>query len=47
MVYCPTDDMMANVLTKVLPHWKVMCHSLGLGLHQPSKGVVKYKVEEK
>jgi len=41
MVYCPTDDMTADILTKALPCWKVMCHSLGLGLHQPSGGVVK------
>jgi len=41
MVYCPTNDMMADILTKVLPCWKVMCHSLGLGLRQLSGGVVK------
>ena len=41
MVYCPTDDMMADILTKALPRWKVMCHGLGLGLHQPSGGVMK------
>jgi hypothetical protein len=45
MVYCPTDDMMANMLTKVLPHWKVMCHGLGLGLRQPSRGVVKSEMD--
>jgi hypothetical protein len=45
MVYCPTDDMMADVLTKALPRWKVMCHGLGLGLHQPSGGVVKSEMD--
>jgi hypothetical protein len=45
MVYCPTDDMMADVLTKVLLHWKVMCHGLGLGLRQPSGGVVKSEMD--
>ena len=37
--YCPTDDMTANILTKVLPCWKVLCHALGLGLHCTSRGV--------
>jgi len=46
MVYCPTDDMMADILTKVLPRWKVMCHSLGLGLRQLSRGVVKSEGNE-
>jgi hypothetical protein len=45
MVYCPTDDMTANVLTKALLHWKVMCHGLGLGLRQPSGGVVKSEMD--
>jgi hypothetical protein len=45
MVYCPTDDMTADVLTKALPRWKVMCHGLGLGLRQPSGGVVKSEID--
>jgi hypothetical protein len=45
MVYCPTDNMMADVLTKALPCWKVMCHGLGLGLCQPSGGVVKSEAD--
>jgi hypothetical protein len=45
MVYCPTDDMTADVLTKALPRWKVMCHGLGLGLRQPSGGVVKSEMD--
>ena len=39
--YCPTDDMTADILTKVLPHWKVLCHTLGLGLHHASGGVLE------
>jgi hypothetical protein len=45
MVYCPTDDMTADVLTKALLRWKVMCHGLGLGLCQPSGGVVKSETD--
>jgi hypothetical protein len=45
MVYCPTDDMTADVLTKALLRWKVMCHGLGLGLRQPSGGVVKSEMD--
>ena len=39
--YCPTDDMTADILTKVLPHWKVLCQALGLGLHHTSGGVLE------
>ena len=45
MVYCPTDNMTADILTKALPHWKVRCHSLGLGLRQPSGGVQESEEE--
>jgi hypothetical protein len=41
LVYCPTDDMMADILTKALPCWKVACHTLGLRLRRPCGGVVK------
>jgi hypothetical protein len=34
IVYCPTDDMIADVLMKALPTWKVVCHVAGLGIHQ-------------
>jgi hypothetical protein len=34
VVYCPTDDMTADVLTKALPAWKVARHVAGLGIHQ-------------
>ena len=42
--YCPTDDMTANILTKVLLCWKVLCHALGLGLHCTSRGVLEIGV---
>jgi hypothetical protein len=32
LVYCPTDDMVANVLTKVLPSAKVKHFAAGLRL---------------
>jgi hypothetical protein len=32
IVYCPTDDMAADILTKALPSWKVQYHVLNLGL---------------
>ena len=41
LIYCPTDDMTANILTKALPHWKVTTHTLGLGLRRASGGVLE------
>ena len=32
IVYCPTDDMTADILTKALPSWKVQYHVLNMGL---------------
>ena len=32
-VYCPTEDMAADFLTKSLPKWKVSTHACTLGLH--------------
>jgi len=46
LVYCPTDNMTADILTKALPQWKVICHGLGLGLHQPSRGVLESGYDE-
>ena len=46
LIYCLTNNMTADILTKVLPQWKVTCHSLGLGLHQPSRGVLEYDGDE-
>jgi hypothetical protein len=31
-VYCPTEQMVADILTKALPKWKVRFHSNLLGL---------------
>jgi len=39
--YCPTDDMMADILTKVLPCWNMSQHALGLGLCCPCGGVLE------
>ena len=33
LVYCPTDDMVANALTKALPSAKVKHFAASLGLH--------------
>jgi ribonuclease HI len=34
LIYCPTDDMAADFLTKSLPKWKVSSHSCTLGLRR-------------
>jgi len=39
LIYCPTDDMTANILTKALLGWKVITHAFGLGLCCASGGV--------
>ena len=33
IIYCPTDDMVADTLTKALPAAKVKHFAAGLGLH--------------
>jgi hypothetical protein len=33
--YCPTEDMTVDILTKVLPKFKVALHSLTLGICRP------------
>ena len=33
LIYCPTDDMVADTLTKALPFTKVKHFAAGLGLH--------------
>jgi hypothetical protein len=38
--YCPTDDMVADILTKALPKWKVVAHATTLGLHRACGGVL-------
>jgi hypothetical protein len=32
IIYCPTDDMTADILTKALPKWKMQFHNSSLGL---------------
>ena len=34
LIYCPTDDMAADFLTKSLPKWKVSTHACTLGLRR-------------
>jgi hypothetical protein len=41
IVYCPTDDMTTDILTKALPKWKVNYHLLSLGLHRACGGVME------
>jgi hypothetical protein len=33
LIYCPTDDMVTDALTKALPSIKVKHFTAGLGLH--------------
>src|SRR6202008_3057996 len=33
LMYCPTDDMTADILTKALPKWKMAFFCSSLGLH--------------
>ena len=40
IVYCPTADMTADILTKALLRWKVAYYVLGLGLRRTSRGVL-------
>ncbi len=32
LIYCPTDNMAADILTKALPKWKATFHASTLGL---------------
>jgi len=41
LVYCPTEDMAADMLTKALPKWKVKAHITTLGLHHNCGGVME------
>jgi hypothetical protein len=41
LVYCPTEDMAADNLTKALPKWKANSHNLALGLRRVCGGVLE------
>lgn len=41
LVYCPSEDMVADVLTKALPKWKVAAHSNALGIRHACRGVME------
>jgi hypothetical protein len=41
LVYCPTDDMVADVLTKALPKWKVAAHTNALSMCHTCGGVME------
>jgi len=41
LMYCPTNKITTDILTKVLPHWKVTQHSLSLRLGHPCGGVLE------
>jgi hypothetical protein len=40
IIYCPTDDMTADILTKALPSWKVTHHTMGLRLQHATFALV-------
>ncbi len=42
LLYCPTEDMIADMLTKALPKWKVVAHINTLGLRRACGGVVEF-----
>jgi hypothetical protein len=41
LLYCPTEDMAADILTKALPKWKVGIHVTTLGLRRACRGVME------
>jgi hypothetical protein len=41
LIYCPTDDMVADILTKALLKWKINFHMTALGLHRTCGGVLE------
>jgi len=41
LCYCPTEDMLANMLTKAVPKWKIAAQATALGLHRTCGGVLE------
>jgi hypothetical protein len=41
LLYCPTEDMLADALTKALPKWKATTHIQAFGLRRACGGVVE------
>jgi len=41
LIYCSTDDMIADILTKALPRWKINFHTTTLGLRRACGGVME------
>ena len=41
LCYCPTEDMLADMLTKAMPKWKVAAQVIALGLHCACRGVLE------
>jgi hypothetical protein len=39
VVYCPSEDRVADILTKALPKWKAASHANALGMHHTYGGV--------
>jgi hypothetical protein len=39
--YCPTEDMVADLLTKALPKWKAAVHTASLGMRHACGGVME------
>src|SRR6266571_7653812 len=42
LLYCPTEDMVADILTKALPKWKVVALVNTLGLRRACGGVLEF-----
>jgi hypothetical protein len=40
LIYCPTNNMTADILTKALPAWKITWHVTRLGIHQGQTALV-------